>query len=156
MPRPSTSSERLTPRLPRSVGLRPVFFPTQRGFAHRPVERQPAPIDAGQFVIDQQTGTPERLEHPGRCPLLEAPMRRGGGAQGRLVQRIPLAAGAQHKEDGVHRRAVRHPRVMAAQRVVWPRWQQWFHLRPQFVRQPPAIIADRLSRLLPILLLHPL
>ena len=32
-------------------------------------------------------------------------MRRGGGAQGRLVQRIPLAAGAQHKEDGVHRRA---------------------------------------------------
>jgi hypothetical protein len=28
---------------------------------------------------------------------------------------IAAAAGVQHKEDGVHRRAVRHPRVVAAQ-----------------------------------------
>jgi hypothetical protein len=83
-------------------------------------------------------------------------MRRGRRAKSCLVQRIPLTTGAQHKEDGVHRRAVWHPRVVAAQRVFWPRRQQWFHLCPQRVWQPPAVIADRLSRLLPIHLFHAL
>ena len=141
-PRPSVSTRRFTPRLPRSVGLRPVFPPTQRGLAHRPVQRQPRPIDAAEGVVGQQPLAPERLEHPGRDPLLKAPVRRGGRADRRLAQRVPLASRAQHKEDGVHRRPVRHPRVVAAQRVWRSCWQQWLHLGPERVRQPPAVIPN--------------
>src|SRR5918911_4078425 len=88
-PRPSVSTRRFTPRLPRSVGLRPVFPPTQRRLAHRPVQGQPGPIDPLQSVIGQQALAPERLEHAGSYPLLEAPVRRGGRADRRLAQRIP-------------------------------------------------------------------
>src|SRR3954471_19668324 len=76
-PRPSVSSERLTPRLPRSVGLRPVFFPTQRRLAHRPVECQPCPLNALQRVIGQQPLAPEGGKHARLYPLLETPVRRG-------------------------------------------------------------------------------
>src|SRR5918992_4369768 len=100
-PRPSVSSERLTPRLPRSVGFGPGFPPAQRRLADRPIQCQPRPIDAGERVVGQQPVAPERLEHPGGDPLLEAPVRRGGRADPRLLQRIPLAPCAQHEENGV-------------------------------------------------------
>src|SRR4051794_1095412 len=74
MPLPSVSTERLTPRLPRSVGLRPVFSPTQRGLPHSPIECQPGPVDAAERVVGQQAVAPERLEHPGLRPFLETPM----------------------------------------------------------------------------------
>src|SRR3954452_20037364 len=73
-PRASVSSERLTPRLPRSVGLQPVFFPTQRRLAHRSVQRQPCPLNAVQRVIGQQPCAPERCEHARLDPFLKAPM----------------------------------------------------------------------------------
>ena len=82
-PRPSVSSERLTPRLPRSVGLGPVFSPTERRLAHRPVQCQPRPVNAPQRVIGQQPLAPERREHTGRQPFLEAPVGRGGRADRR-------------------------------------------------------------------------
>ena len=69
-------------------------------------------------------------------------MGRGGGADRRLSQRVPLAAGAQHEEDRVHRRPVRHARIVAPQRMLWPRRQQPLHLGPQRIRQTPAIISD--------------
>src|SRR3712207_4010246 len=74
-PRPSVSTERFTPRLPRSVGLRlrriaAGFPPAQRGLAHRPVQRQPGPVDAPQRVVGQQALAPERRGHAGRDPLL--------------------------------------------------------------------------------------
>src|SRR3954471_8231181 len=90
-PRPSVSTERFTPRLPRSVGLRPVFPPAQGRFAQGPVQRQPRPIDAAQGVVGQQALAPERLEHPGRDPLLEAPVGRGRRTDARLPERVPLA-----------------------------------------------------------------
>src|SRR5436309_9909536 len=90
MPLPSVSTERLTPRLPRSVGLRPVFFPTQRRLSHRPVESQPSPVDAAERVVGQQAVAPECLEHPGLYPFLETPMSRGRRADAGLVQRVPL------------------------------------------------------------------
>src|SRR3954468_22476049 len=73
-PRPSVSNERLTPLLPRSVGLRPVFFPTQRRLAHRPVQRQPRPVNAPQHVIGQQPLAPERGKHARLDPFLKAPV----------------------------------------------------------------------------------
>src|SRR6476620_41326 len=93
-PRPSVSNERLTPCLPRSVGLRPVFFPTQRRLAHRSVQRQPCPIDALQRVIGQQSRAPERGEYARPDPFLKAPMRRGGRADTSLAQDIPMTPGA--------------------------------------------------------------
>src|SRR5215210_6658589 len=95
-PRPSVSSERFTPRLPRSVGLGPVFPPAERGLAHRPVQRQPRPIDAAKGVVGQQPLAPERREHPSAGPFLEPPVRRGGRADARLPERVPLAPRAQH------------------------------------------------------------
>jgi site-specific DNA recombinase len=130
------------------------FFPTQRRLSHGPVECQPTPIDAGEFVIGQQTLVPEGGEDPRRRPFLEAPMGRGGRADASRVQGIPLTAGAQHEEDRVHRLAVRHPRVVTAQRMVRPRRQQRFHLLPQHIRQAPTVIADRRPRLLSLRLLH--
>src|ERR1700712_5922178 len=91
-PRPSVSSERLTPRFPRSVGLGPVFPPTQRRFPHRPIQCKPFPVDADQVIIGQQAFTPERLEHAGLSPFLKTPVRRGGRADICLPQRVPLAS----------------------------------------------------------------
>src|ERR1700712_5560846 len=75
-PRPSVSTDRLTPRLARSVGLGPVFPPTEGRLAHCPVQRQPGPVDADQTVIGQKPLAPERREHSGFGPLLEAAMCR--------------------------------------------------------------------------------
>ena len=73
-PLPSTSSERLVPLLARSVGLGPVFFPTQRRLALRPVQRQPRPVDADQCIVGQKPLTPERREYPRLRPFLEPAM----------------------------------------------------------------------------------
>src|SRR3954466_14405731 len=113
-PRPSVSNERLTPRLPRSVGLGPVFFPTERRLAHRSVQCQPLPVNAPQRVIGQQSLAPERREHTGRQPFLEAPVGRGGRTDRGFAQRVPLTPRPQHEEDRVHCCPVRHPRVMPA------------------------------------------
>src|SRR5215210_3698825 len=61
-PWPSVSRLRLTPRLPRSVGLRPVFFPAQWRLGHRPVHAQPVPVNALQFVKLLQARLPEFQE----------------------------------------------------------------------------------------------
>src|SRR3954470_17767133 len=144
-PRASVTTERLVPSLPRSVGLGPVFFPTQRSLGHRSVGRQPLPVDPDQPVIAQQSLPPELVEHPGLDPFGEAPVGRGlradpGGAQG-----APLAAGAQDEEDRVHRGAIRDTWVVAAQRMARPGRQQHNHLLPQVIRYPPATVLDHLS-----------
>src|SRR3954454_1809197 len=77
-PRPSTRMLRFVPRLLRSVGLGPVFFPTERGFGHRPVHRLVRPLDVLQLVVLLQSQRPELLKHAGLGPLLEAAM--GGTA----------------------------------------------------------------------------
>ena len=58
IPWASANRLRLTPRLPRSVGLGPVFFPAQRGFGHGPVQAQPTPVQTLQFVIAFQSHPP--------------------------------------------------------------------------------------------------
>src|SRR5215467_16082453 len=71
-PCPSVSRERLTPLLPRSVGLGPVFSPPKRRFGHRPIHTQEAPIDALQLVKRFEAGLPELLEHTGLDPFTKA------------------------------------------------------------------------------------
>src|SRR3954454_19134594 len=53
-----------------------------------------------------------------------------------------MTPGAEHEEDRIHCRTVRHSRVVAPQRVPRPWRQKRLHLCPQSVRQAPAIIAN--------------
>ena len=58
IPWASVNRLRLTPRLPRSVGLAPVFSPTQGSFGHGPIHTQPTPVQPLQFVIAFQSHPP--------------------------------------------------------------------------------------------------
>src|SRR5258706_4268973 len=49
-PCPSVSTLRLTPDLPRSVGLGPAFPPAQGRLGQRPIHRQPVPLDPAQLL----------------------------------------------------------------------------------------------------------
>src|SRR5438270_3942555 len=75
-PCPSVSRLRFTPLLPRSVGLGPVFFPAQGGFGHRPIHREPFPINALEFLKLRESGLPEVEEDSRSHPLLKAIMGR--------------------------------------------------------------------------------
>src|SRR5262245_11402660 len=117
MPAPSTSRLRLTPNLPRSVGFLPVFFPPEGCLGHAPVHAQPGPIDPLQLVVLQQPGLPQFQEHAGADPFLKAIVRGGTGTDAGGVQRLPLAASPQSKEDGVGAHAIRLPRSPTAEAV---------------------------------------
>ncbi len=101
MPWASANRRRLTPLLPRSVGLGPVFSPAQGGFGHRPVPAQPTAVQTLQLIVTFQTHPPQLPEHPSGGPLLEAQVGGGAGADPRGVQGLPRAAGAQHRADAV-------------------------------------------------------
>ena len=80
-PRPSISTDRLTPSLPRSVGFFPVFFPTQRRLGHRPVHALPFPVDPFQVVVLVQGESPQFLEHAQLNPLLKVGVNRAARAE---------------------------------------------------------------------------
>src|SRR5262245_63973808 len=67
-PCPSVSRLRLTPDWPRSVGLGPVFSPAQRRLGHRPIHRQPVPVDPPHFIKSRDSRLPELEEDPGVHP----------------------------------------------------------------------------------------
>jgi len=63
-----------------------------------------------------------------------------GGTTGtdmRLVQRIPLAPGAEHEQDGIHRFAIIDAGAMAPQGMGLTRGEQRLHTFPQRVRDAP-------------------
>ena len=124
----------------------PVFFPPEGRFGHAPVHRQPGPVDALQTVIFQQPGPPHLKEEPGLNPLLKAVMRRGPGAKKSGVQGLPLAAGAEHEENGVHADPIRRARLAAAERVgVHMFGNQPFDLGPQIIRNAPGDCVFKLQ-----------
>src|SRR5512135_768050 len=100
-PCPSVSRLRFTPLLPRSVGLGPVFFPAQWGFGHRPIHREPVPVNPAQLIKLLQSCLPEFEEDSRFHPLLKTVMRRRMRTQLGLIQGLPLAACAQHVENGI-------------------------------------------------------
>jgi hypothetical protein len=131
---------RLTPRLPRSVGFWPVFFPPERGLAHRSVHRQPGPVDAHEVVVLEEAGFPEGQENAGLHPLLEAVMGRRTRTDTAGVQRLPLAAGAQDEEDGVEAIPVRASGSAAAEAVgILVGRYPTLQLLPQFVGDTPLV-----------------
>ena len=97
--------------------VRAGLLPAERRFDHRAIHRQPGPIDPAQFVKLFHPGLPQAEEDAGAHPLLEAVMRGRVGAQVRLVQRLPLAAGAQHIEDGIGTDPGGRPRAPATKPV---------------------------------------
>ena len=72
IPAPSVRRLRLTPRLPRSVGLAPVAAPQIRGFRHHPIDGLPFPLDADQLIILLQTRLPKRASTHLPVPILES------------------------------------------------------------------------------------
>lgn len=94
MPRASVNRLRLTPPLPRSVGLGPVFFPAQRRFVQRTVESHPVEIEAYQVLVVLQGHVPELREDTSLHPFLEPGVGRGARADTCYTQRFPLTARA--------------------------------------------------------------
>jgi hypothetical protein len=63
------------------------------------------------------------------------------GADARLLQRIPLAASAEHEEHGIHRLPILDPGPMAPQGGWCARREQWHDTLPQFVRNTPITVG---------------
>src|SRR5215470_5333210 len=116
-PWPSVNRLRLTPPLARSVGFGPVFFPPERRLGHRAVHAQPGPVNALQLVKLCHPSLPKFQEDLGVDPCLKAVMGRGFGTQLRLIQGLPLAARAEHIENGIGTAAIRHTWAAAAKAV---------------------------------------
>ncbi len=144
------SKLRLTPLLPRSVGLGPVFFPAQRRFGHRPVHTQPLPVNATEFIKLLNSGLPECEEDSRLHPLLKAIMGCRVRTQLGLIQGLPLATRSQHVEDGIGTVAIRHPWASSPKAMgIHMHRQQRLQLRPQLIRDAKsrrrAIIRGPLS-----------
>ena len=95
----STARLFLVPDFPRSVGLRPVFFP-ETGFAQTTIDGLPFPIDATQRVAFFQQDRPQLDENIISHPGLKPPMNRAIVAK-RLGQMIPLTSGPHPEDDAV-------------------------------------------------------
>jgi hypothetical protein len=139
-PRPATNRLRLTPRLARSVGFFPVFFPPEGRLGQTPVHAQPGPIDPFPALLSQQAYGPHLLKHPSSYPLLEAIMGVGAGTETRGIQRLPLTAGAQDKENRLQTPPIRRARPPATEGMgVHMRRKQFRDRLPQILRDGPFL-----------------
>jgi len=68
---------------------------------------------------------------------LEAAMGGTAGADACLIQRVPLAARAEHEENGIHRLPILDTGPMASQGVRFARREQRHDALAQFVRHTP-------------------
>lgn len=122
----------------------PVFFPPERCLGHAPVHTQPGPIDAFPVVVGHQAVLPECLENAGLDPFLKAVVGGGSGAELGGSQRLPLTAGAEHEEDGLHADTVGLAWPTATEAVgVFMFGQQGSDGLPEIIGDLP-IVRDRL------------
>jgi hypothetical protein len=98
-PRPSTRRLRLRPFFPPVGGVRPCTLLRQRSFARGPVYALPFPGDALHLVVFGQSRLPETKKKARLLPALKMRMHCAGAAKFPR-QRLPLAARAQHVNDG--------------------------------------------------------
>jgi len=99
-----------------------------------------------ELLVFLQTLRPELREHAGFLPFLKAAVGRTLFAEVRLVQRLPLAAGPEHKQNGIHRGPIRHARVVAPQWVRLPRREQRLDPAPECIGNAPAIVIGYYHR----------
>src|SRR5262245_42185897 len=136
-PSPSVRTRRWAPIFPRSVGFLPTCFPPKGGFGHGAIPRAPFPVKSFQGIVGPQAALPQPQEDARLRPLLEAAMGGTTGVDVRLIQRVPLAASAEHEEHGSHGLSLRDPGPMTPQGVRFARREQRHDALPQFVRNPP-------------------
>jgi hypothetical protein len=139
IPRPSVNRLRLVPRLARSVGFGPVFFPAERSLGHRPVHREPLPVDPFQLVVSEESAFPERAKHSSLSPLLKSAVGRRRRADAGGFQCIPRTAGPQDKQNRGHGGSVIDARSMTSKWMRLAGREQRLHLRPNLIRNPPAV-----------------
>ena len=135
MPWPSVNRLRLTPPLARSVGFGPVFFPPERRLGHRPVHAQPVPRDALQLVKLFHPRLPEFQENVRFDPCLKPIVGRGFGTQLSLLQGCPLAARAEHIENGIGTAAIWYTWTPATKAMgIYPDREQRCEDGPEHIR----------------------
>ena len=88
-PRPSISTDRLVPSLPRSVGFLPVFS-TQWRLGHRTVYALPLPLNALQLVVFEQRLSPQFAKDAQLGPFLKVTVQRTTETE---LSREPLSTG---------------------------------------------------------------
>jgi len=143
-PVPSTRRLRFVPFFARSVGLGPVFFPSQRGLGQHAVHGLPLHVQAMDAVDLQECIDPQNLEEPCIAPLPEAVVNRCRSAEA-ARQRVPLHPRTKHVVDRLERIPVGEPR--APQLLLRrQRRNQWLHTRPILIRNPVLLL--KLRRLL--------
>ena len=117
IPCPSESLLRLPPDLPRSVGLGPLFSPRSRAFVSAPS------IASQSHSIPQSSSnrstpafrslkTTQASTQAWKCPCAGAWAHKLC-----LVQRLPLAAGAQDEEDRIGTGTIRHAQSSSTKAV---------------------------------------
>jgi hypothetical protein len=128
------------------VGFLPVFFPPEGRLGHAPVHTQPVPVDAHQAVVFEQACLPHLEEDALLDPALEAVVGRGAGTELGGVQGLPLAAGAQDEEDGVHTGAVGRGRPTTTKGMgIHPLGDQPINLSPQIIGDAPVLGHDGIA-----------
>src|SRR5512134_1252201 len=100
-PRASTSSIRLLPFFSPVRGVGPHRLLCQRRLQHCPVDALPSPGNALHLVVLGQPSLPQRQEQARLLPLQEPLVDRAGAAKALAGQGLPLAARAQHVDDGL-------------------------------------------------------
>ena len=134
----------MAPFLARSVGLLPVFFPPEGRLGHAPVHTQPGPVDPLPVVVGHQAGLPHGPEDAFVHPALEAVVGGGAGAEAGGVEGLPLATGAQDKEDGFHADAVGSGGFAAAEGMGVDPWRdEHGHGFPEVVADAPLVLNVR-------------
>jgi hypothetical protein len=122
------------------VGFLPVFSPPERCLGHAPVHTQPAPVDAFQAVVLEQTLLPELEEDARFNPPLEAVV--GGGTRAELggIESLPLTAGAQDIEDSIGTDAVGGAGSSSAEAMgVHMVGDEDLHEFPEFIGDAPVL-----------------
>jgi len=147
IPLASTSRLRLAPFLARSVGLAPVFFPSQGGLGHRSIHGAPFPVQTSFLIILQKRCLPELLEDSRFGPLLKARMRRRATANPRRIECFPRTARLHDKEDPVHYLAIVHPPSMTTQWMPPGNMHRQIRLysHPKLITDSPLIFASHPS-----------
>ena len=115
-PYASTKRLRLTPPLPRSVGLAQVFFP-ERSLVQRTVEGTPFQVQTNHLVVLGQGLVPQARPDASLYPVLKPAVSSRAAANTLDIQHFPLATRAQNKENAVEYLPVRDPLPVAAQGV---------------------------------------
>ena len=142
-PRASTRRLRLRPFFSPIRGVRPYAFLRQRSLAHGAVNALPFPADTLHLVVFSQSGLPQTEEKAHPLPALKMRVHCAGTAEF-ARQRLPLATGAQHLNNGLKHLPGWHRLTSRA----WPttintpsrssdNGDKWFYLAPKRIRNSP-------------------